>query len=500
MRLSQISLICFFAINSLLGNEHTFNTLTPSSLAEHMAFYELYKDTPEGKKALAVIEKLLFENAVVAASFLPVTSQTIASFVALIQSNDVQKLDIADEALLFIEKVSRRFANKKLKGCHVTKLEELLALPPEEIDLSTALFLTQIQDPTPYKIRVYTALVDFMALQIQAKWQKECSLRDKIESINEFIFFEMGFRFPHHSIYSSQIDQFTFLPCVLESRRGVCLGVSLLYLCLAERLGIPLEAVTPPGHIFLRAKDGDSYINIETTMRGVHIHSDEYLGINNCQLEVRTLKEVIGMAHFNQASLKLAHAKWQEAVACYEKALLFMPDDPLTEMWYGCVLFLSGKTKQAIKVLEKSVASPKGVLFSPDPIAFDILQGTCGEEALQAIFLFVDDRYDSIVKKKEALEKACQKWPKCRAALFSLAICWLQIQRPAKAIEVLEQYHALDDKNITVEFYLAELYFSRFCAPQAIKHLEKAYAIALQKNHIPLPLKKLKTALEHMGY
>src|SRR5205807_1806234 len=87
------------------------------------------------------------------------------------------------------------------------------------------------------------------------------------------------------------------------SRQGVCLGVSILYLCLAQRLDLDLEIITPPGHIYLRYPGKEQMINIETTARGINLPSDTYLGINTRKLEKRTLKEVIGMAFFNQASV-----------------------------------------------------------------------------------------------------------------------------------------------------------------------------------------------------
>lgn len=103
--------------------------------------------------------------------------------------------------------------------------------------------------PDRVRIQSYEALIDLMALQILARLPKQASAEEKIIAINTFIFDEMGFRFPPHSLYAKDIDLYTFLPSVLDSRRGVCLGVSILYLCLAQRLELPLEMITPPGPV-----------------------------------------------------------------------------------------------------------------------------------------------------------------------------------------------------------------------------------------------------------
>src|ERR1700761_5200171 len=127
------------------------------------------------------------------------------------------------------------------------------------------------------KIRSYEALIDLMALQILTRITFEDPPAKKIRAINHFIFEEMGFRFPPHSSHAKDIDLYTFLPSVLDSRRGVCLGVSILYISLAQRLKLDLQMVTPPGHIFVCWRQGKEVINIETTARGIHIPDEKYL-------------------------------------------------------------------------------------------------------------------------------------------------------------------------------------------------------------------------------
>ena len=140
----------------------------------------------------------------------------------------------------------------------------------------------------------------------------------KINTINWYLFDELRLRFPPHSLYSEEIDLYTFLPSVLDSRRGVCLGVSTLYLCLAQRLNLNLEIVTPPGHIFVRYNGGE--INIETTARGIHIPTEHYLSVHTRSLQERNIKEVVGLTFFNQASALWQAGKLKEAITAYERA------------------------------------------------------------------------------------------------------------------------------------------------------------------------------------
>ena len=157
----------------------------------------------------------------------------------------------------------------------------------------------------------------------------------------------MQFRFPPHSLYAKDIDLYTFLPSVLDSRKGVCLGVSILYLCLAQRIDLPLEIITPPGHIYVRYRNKESITNIETTARGINLPSDTYLGINTRKLMQRTIKEVIGMAFVNQASAVWGKEDYLTTVSLYEKSALYLPDDPLLKMFLGFnYLFIGKKRKE----------------------------------------------------------------------------------------------------------------------------------------------------------
>jgi regulator of sirC expression with transglutaminase-like and TPR domain len=94
-----------------------------------------------------------------------------------------------------------------------------------------------------------------MALQILARLPENASSEEMIRVMNEMLFNEMRFRFPPQSLGIKEVDLYTVLPSVLDSRRGVCLGVSIIYLCLAQRLDLNLEVITPPGHIYVRYVD-----------------------------------------------------------------------------------------------------------------------------------------------------------------------------------------------------------------------------------------------------
>lgn len=105
-------------------------------------------------------------------------------------------------------------------------------------------------------------------------------------------------------------------------RKGGCLGLSLLYLALAERLNIPLFAASIPGHTFVRYSDGTHEYAIEATTgeitfsRTVTHPAMQYIPSKGSEFYLKNLtkKEIIigilynalGVAYAEEGKLELA--------------------------------------------------------------------------------------------------------------------------------------------------------------------------------------------------
>lgn len=66
------------------------------------------------------------------------------------------------------------------------------------------------------------------------------------------------------------------LESVLARRQGNCLGLSLLYLSLADRLGIPFHGVYVPSHCFVRYEGNGVRVNVEFAEGGASWPDDRY--------------------------------------------------------------------------------------------------------------------------------------------------------------------------------------------------------------------------------
>lgn len=475
-----------------------YSTLDETSVAQHFAFYELYPDTVEGRKALKHAWELLSGSCADCDPEMILPTLDAKPIIALVnRAGSGSPPVLQEDQLQVIEKLAGSLPNRKLKGYSVWKEEDLFALEPEEIDLARGLLLAEMGGEEKSKIRSYEASLDLMALQVLARIKPDATPLEKVRAMNDYIFSELQFRFPPHSLYAKDIDIYTLLPAVIDSRKGVCLGVSILYLSLAQRLDLELEAITPPGHIYVRyvGQEGD-ITNIETTARGIDVPSEMYLSLETQELEQRTIKEVIGLAFMNQAAVAWHREDSKQAINLYEKGLKFMPGDPLLQTFLGFQYLFIGDEKKGRQILENVKKNHPEMNGTTDTITEDYLAGRATVKGIQAIFQEVDETRSSILEKQKELEAIVAKYPKFRGAVFHLAVTYLQLGREKEAIPILEKYMKIDPTSPTVCYYLSALHAERRNHNAAWKYLKATEALLKGKNHSPRTLEDLRASLQ----
>ena len=253
--------------------------------------------------------------------------------------------------------------------------------------------------------------------------------------------------------------------------------------------------ITPPGHIYVRYREGEKIINIETTARGMNLDSEVYLGINTRSLQQRNIKEVIGLAHFNQAAVYLYKEDYPTALSCYSRAQPYIPDDMLLKELMGYTYLLCGDKTEGAHLLTQTRGHTPDYAVYKETAADDYLKGYVDVEGIRAMFMHVDESRESIQKKRIALENVVKRFPKFRAGLFSLAGTWLQLHRTGEGLEILKKYHEIDPHDPTVEYYLASLYLQRLDYQQAWKHLLNTEQIVQKHQHLPKSLHSLRREL-----
>ena len=98
--------------------------------------------------------------------------------------------------------------------------------------------------------------------------------REKFRIVNRVLFHEWGF---HANIEHYTDPKNSFLDQVLARRTGIPVSLSIVYLLVAERLGLELEPVSLPGHFVVGCFTDGLPFYIDPFDRGVFRDADEVL-------------------------------------------------------------------------------------------------------------------------------------------------------------------------------------------------------------------------------
>jgi len=102
--------------------------------------------------------------------------------------------------------------------------------------------------------------LDALATRCRELIAEPAAARDKCRAINRVLFHENGFR-GNTEHYADPLN--SFLDQVLQRRKGLPITLSMVYLLVAERLGLSLEPIGLPGHFLVGcyAEDLPFYID-----------------------------------------------------------------------------------------------------------------------------------------------------------------------------------------------------------------------------------------------
>jgi regulator of sirC expression with transglutaminase-like and TPR domain len=125
---------------------------------------------------------------------------------------------------------------------------------------------------------------------------------------------------------------FDCLTILLRTRKASCVGLTSLYLVLAEQLDLPFYGVLVPGHVFLRYQNDSSYINVETLKRGIQRTDGFYRNYFKSNPSVTyylrnlTKKEFIAICLFNLGNEYTKRGLYENAINKYNSVYQLFPE------------------------------------------------------------------------------------------------------------------------------------------------------------------------------
>lgn len=139
---------------------------------------------------------------------------------------------------------------------------ELLAWKEEGAeDLMKGMFILATYQYPELNFLSIKQQIDQLYYQVWPKIKPEMHPYDQIRTLNQFFFSENKFQ-PNKKNFHSPSN--SFLNIVLETRKGIPLSMSVVYLLVAQKLGLPIYGVNLPNLFILTYKGTEKqfYINV----------------------------------------------------------------------------------------------------------------------------------------------------------------------------------------------------------------------------------------------
>lgn len=138
----------------------------------------------------------------------------------------------------------------------------LVSQPDDGEDLpltEAALAIGQDIDPR-LDLVVAQSAIDRLAATLKARLPADAGQVHKLRLLNRYFFHELGFAGNANDYYDPANS---YLPKVLERRRGIPISLAILLMEIGQQVGLPLRGVSFPGHFLvkLKVRAGDLYLD-----------------------------------------------------------------------------------------------------------------------------------------------------------------------------------------------------------------------------------------------
>ena len=124
--------------------------------------------------------------------------------------------------------------------------------------LEAAASLAQVQLPQT-DVQSVLAQVDEWLARLRRRVSKDTDPIAKLRLVNRFFFEELGFAGNVNDYYAPENS---YMHCVIESRRGIPISLAVLWLEMAQGLGLNAQGVGFPGHFLVKVNLPEPHVGV----------------------------------------------------------------------------------------------------------------------------------------------------------------------------------------------------------------------------------------------
>lgn len=179
---------------------------------------------------------------------------------------------------------------------------------------------------------------------------------EQAESLADYLFIDQGFR--GNSADYNDPDN-SYLNVVIDRRLGIPISLSVIYIAIAQELGIPAHGVGLPGHFIVSVQDAQGEIYIDPFHGGVRLtrqdcaqlvhDSTGFTGdIQDEWLEPVSPEATLTRMLNNLRAIYLPREDWARSLAVVERLQMLQPHLPDLQRDLGSIYHRQGALRLAV--------------------------------------------------------------------------------------------------------------------------------------------------------
>ena len=234
-----------------------------------------------------------------------------------------------------------------------------IARPPEDFRLAEGALLIALEAYPDLDVDSYRRRLDGMAETISARLGLELEPRRIVSHINACLFKEQGFRGNRRDYYDTRNS---FLNEVLDRKVGIPITLSIIYLDIGRRVGLPINGVGLPGHFVVQygAHPEPFYIDPfhggkllseqDCTARVAQIHGQD-LPWQESYLDAVSDLHILARVLNNLKVIYVRKGAHELALGAVDRLILLKPDIPSEIRDRGLLRAQLGQLRRALEDL-----------------------------------------------------------------------------------------------------------------------------------------------------
>lgn len=232
---------------------------------------------------------------------------------------------------------------------------EMLQRPEADIDLArTALLVAAENDPT-LDVDTEMARLDAWAGELGRRLDPAWNNLQRLARLRTFMYEDLGFKGDVRGYYSPANSM---LHSVMERRLGIPLTLSIVFMEIGWRIGVPFEGVGFPGHFLVRLTGEPGDLLLDPYDHGASVHEEDCRRMIELTTGgtvpydpsmIRSLgkRDMIARLLFNLKISCLKAGDDPGALSAVERLLLLHPDEPPELRDRGLLLYRMDRYREA---------------------------------------------------------------------------------------------------------------------------------------------------------